>query len=521
MFKLNSFLALIICLIAATATVFAQEDRDDQGLQRVERQTERDARPQRLGIGAALDMHQLHNDIQSNSTYFFDAKIPFKIGGQLLVDYNLLKLGRFAKLNLRGSAGYFPIEVSAARTGSEATNPGYKATNNVINFDISIQPEFFPRSRLRPFAFAGIGFQFFDPKREYDPSREPNFAPYVNSNDKSSVSIPIGAGLKYTAGNNVDIFASFHKIYNFSDNLDGWVSEINDNIPVIALGALIYFGGEEEEEIKVEPVVLPPAVVETDTDGDGLLDNDERTIYKTDPTNKDTDGDGCIDGEEVKTYRTDPLKKDTDADRLNDCDEILTYKTDPLKKDTDGDGCLDGDEVIDMKTDPLKVDTDGDALTDCDERNIYRTNPLVKDTDGDGADDGLEVRNGTNPLKADVLNIDETGRIVLEGINFRTNKYEILPESEEILMKAYNTLRTNPTIKVEIGGHTDDVGKDKANQILSENRAKAVRTWLTQKGIDPGRVSMKGYGEMSPLVPNTSPENRAKNRRIEFTITSR
>jgi outer membrane protein OmpA-like peptidoglycan-associated protein len=135
--------------------------------------------------------------------------------------------------------------------------------------------------------------------------------------------------------------------------------------------------------------------------------------------------------------------------------------------------------------------------------------------------DGQELKNGTNPLKADVLKIDQQKPITLEGIVFETNKYAIRPESEEILMKAYNTMNAYPTLVVEISGHTDDVGKDAANQTLSENRAKAVRQWLISKGVDGNRIRSVGYGEKQPKVPNTSPENRQINRRIDFRIISR
>jgi len=160
-------------------------------------------------------------------------------------------------------------------------------------------------------------------------------------------------------------------------------------------------------------------------------------------------------------------------------------------------------------------------LTDCDEVNIYKTNPLMPDTDDDGVNDGQEVKNNTNPLKKDVLKIEENKPIILEGINFETNKTVILPSSEETLIKAYNTLRAYPTLKVEISGHTDDVGKDAANQRLSEGRANSVRNWLIAKGIEGARLVPVGYGEKQPTVPNTSPENRSQNRRIEFKILSR
>ena len=76
----------------------------------------------------------------------------------------------------------------------------------------------------------------------------------------------------------------------------------------------------------------------------------------------------------------------------------------------------------------------------------------------------------------------------------------------------------NPSITVSIQGHTDDVGDDKQNLVLSENRAKGVKEYLVLLGIDNKRLSAKGLGETQPKLENTSESNRAKNRRTDFVI---
>jgi outer membrane protein OmpA-like peptidoglycan-associated protein len=281
----------------------------------------------------------------------------------------------------------------------------------------------------------------------------------------------------------------------------------------------------------------------TDSDRDGLWDDDEEDIYKTDPENPDTDGDGLKDGEEVKTYNTDPKNPDTDDDTLKDGDEVKQYLTKPTMSDTDGDGLKDGDEVNIHRTNPLQMDTDSDGLNDGQEVNEYRTDPLKADTDGDGLndgdevlryktdplrmdtdngsiDDGTEVRRGTNPLVAsdDVMKEEiQIGQvIILEGINFETNSARITPDSEARLTTTLNSLKNNPNIEVEISGHTDSRGTDAKNQTLSEARANSVKDWLVAKGINPARITTVGYGETKPIAPNDSPENMLKNRRIEF-----
>jgi len=134
-------------------------------------------------------------------------------------------------------------------------------------------------------------------------------------------------------------------------------------------------------------------------------------------------------------------------------------------------------------------------------------------------DDGTEVKRGTDPLNAEDDVVKVGVPIILEGITFATGKADITPESENTLRKALKTLTTYTDISVEISGHTDNVGSEKSNQVLSEKRANSVRDWLVREGIDPARISAVGYGESRPTVPNDTKENMQKNRRIEFTRT--
>jgi outer membrane protein OmpA-like peptidoglycan-associated protein len=78
--------------------------------------------------------------------------------------------------------------------------------------------------------------------------------------------------------------------------------------------------------------------------------------------------------------------------------------------------------------------------------------------------------------------------------------------------------RTPNLKKVEIQGHTDNTGPRDHNLKLSEDRANAVRTWLTNAGVDGSRLVAKGYGQDRPLAPNVTPANKAKNRRVQFII---
>jgi outer membrane protein OmpA-like peptidoglycan-associated protein/tetratricopeptide (TPR) repeat protein len=128
-----------------------------------------------------------------------------------------------------------------------------------------------------------------------------------------------------------------------------------------------------------------------------------------------------------------------------------------------------------------------------------------------------------HPVKLDIQikPIEVGASYQLKDINFATNSSTLTPESKSIIDGFIEFLIENPHVKVEIQGHTDDVGNDKDNLILSDNRARSVYEYLIENGIIPARLSYKGYGESKPLVPNTSEENRAKNRRTVFVIKSK
>ena len=85
-------------------------------------------------------------------------------------------------------------------------------------------------------------------------------------------------------------------------------------------------------------------------------------------------------------------------------------------------------------------------------------------------------------------------------------------------MQLYSFLRKNPDVSIEIVGHTDNIGGENFNQILSENRALAVMMALIEKGIDAGRLYYRGMGLSQPIASNNTEEGREKNRRVEFVI---
>lgn len=116
--------------------------------------------------------------------------------------------------------------------------------------------------------------------------------------------------------------------------------------------------------------------------------------------------------------------------------------------------------------------------------------------------------------------IEANASIVLKNIFFDINKFELKTESQAELDKLIQLLTENPTVKIEIGGHTDNVGKPADNLALSNNRAKAVIAYLLTKNIPVARLIAKGYGETKPVADNKTEAGRALNRRTEMKIVS-
>lgn len=116
--------------------------------------------------------------------------------------------------------------------------------------------------------------------------------------------------------------------------------------------------------------------------------------------------------------------------------------------------------------------------------------------------------------------LEANASVVLNNIFFDLNKFELKPESKAELDKVVLLLQENPTLKIEISGHTDNIGKPADNQVLSNNRAKAVVSYLINSRIAANRLTYKGYGEKQPIDDNNTENGRAKNRRTELKVLS-
>jgi outer membrane protein OmpA-like peptidoglycan-associated protein len=477
------------------------------------------------------------------------APVSYGVGGAFGVvyprtDVRQSKDSPFARLFVR----LYPSQYLAFESGvgigqleAEASGRYFKTYIYPIDARILIMP--LQGWKANPYLYAGIGFLPFNPTDKNDQPLPYNAAGYYK---KITPFFPLGAGVEVPISELSMVGVTGGYNMTSTEYLDDYKGTSKDGYWSIMVHLFAFIRGMDDDWDKdglsndyERTIGTDPHKADTDgdgltdgdevlkyhtnplkkdTDADGLTDYEEIMTYHTDPNNPDSDGDGLSDGDEILKYHTDPLVKDTDGDGLNDGEEVLKYHTDPLVKDTDGDGLNDGDEVTRYKTDPLRKDTDNDGLTDGDEVLKYKTNPLKQDTDGGGMPDGKEIQLGLNPLDPsdDVPIISVGERIVLEGVNFETNKNTLLPSARTILDQVAASLAAYPSAQVAIHGHTDNVGGAKYNMKLSTNRAEAVKAYLVTKGIDPGRITTKGFGFTKPIADNATPEGRAKNRRIEF-----
>lgn len=186
--------------------------------------------------------------------------------------------------------------------------------------------------------------------------------------------------------------------------------------------------------------------------------------------------------------------------------EIKNIKTNRLVASTVS------DKVNDTYMLTLPIGEDYALSVTCDGYLFYSENfSLDKDTASLIAKSSLEKDINLIPIK-------EGNKIVLNNIFFATNSYELLPTSDSEIETIEQLMKNNPTIKIEISGFTDNVGKDAYNMNLSQKRAESVRQALIQKGVKEDRLVAKGYGNSKPVASNDTEQGRQKNRRTEMVI---
>jgi outer membrane protein OmpA-like peptidoglycan-associated protein len=133
-----------------------------------------------------------------------------------------------------------------------------------------------------------------------------------------------------------------------------------------------------------------------------------------------------------------------------------------------------------------------------------------------------DIRGGARMLNTDTLFALKLGQpLVLKNISFETNKSVLLAPSFTELDKLVTYLKSNPTYKVNIVGHTDNIGNEADNKNLSQARAKSVADYLIMRGVSKTNIRFTGLGSTNPIATNATEEGRKKNRRVECTISNK
>jgi outer membrane protein OmpA-like peptidoglycan-associated protein len=293
--------------------------------------------------------------------------------------------------------------------------------------------------------------------------------------------IPIGVGLQFKLSNN--IFAIINSQYRIA------VTENTAYHFYHSLGIAETFGKPKV----VAPVEVPMPVV-LDRDNDGVLDADDKcpdvpgiAALQGCP---DRDGDGIADADDkcpdiagIAKYQGCPIP-DTDADGINDeMDKCPTVKGYARYQ-----GC------------PIP-DTDADGVNDEEDKCPTRSGPA--------SNQGCPV------ISKEVV---DKVNYAAKNVFFSTGSYKLLPKSYKSLNAVVDALKADETLMLDIDGYTDAQGAEDKNQVLSENRAKAVSDYFVSKGIDASRLKSAGHGEESPVADNKTAAGRAKNRRTEMTV---
>jgi OOP family OmpA-OmpF porin len=145
--------------------------------------------------------------------------------------------------------------------------------------------------------------------------------------------------------------------------------------------------------------------------------------------------------------------------------------------------------------------------------------PPPADTDGDGVTDDQDQCPGTPPgVMVDAVGCPRKGSITLEGVTFELNSARLTGDSDAVLSGVASDLQKYPRLRIELQGHTDSSGSDAYNLKLSQQRANAVRENLVAHGVPSAQLVARGYGETMPIDSNTTPEGRARNRRVVMFV---
>jgi OOP family OmpA-OmpF porin len=214
--------------------------------------------------------------------------------------------------------------------------------------------------------------------------------------------------------------------------------------------------------------------------------------------------------------------------RTFDSDTSLTDQVASVGLQYSFGGGSDSTPVIPLVDDAPRApaDTDNDGVPDDQDKCpgtppgvVVDTTGCVPDSDGDGVTDDRDTCPGT----ASGVVVDTVGceKISFENVHFDTESAALGATAKRKLDEVAAILERNPGVEVVIEGHADSRGPEGYNMRLSQNRAEAVRGYLSQRGVDASRMTVRGFGESQPIASNETAAGQAKNRRVELRATGR
>jgi OOP family OmpA-OmpF porin len=362
--------------------------------------------------------------------------------------------------------------VSPTRTRNDSTR------DMIIGYRGHVIGTLYPYGYVRPFVLFGYGALSAFPGT-YNPD-DGDFYPRYRDTDGF---FHVGVGAKFPLsdmfglrldGRGMAPGAIAHKIAKIGTETGYGGPDFE-----VLLTAYLGFGAEKPAPPPPPP---PPPVVDQDPDKDGILGAADKC--PNDPEDKDgfEDEDGCPD-------------LDNDKDGIPDKDDKCPNEAEDKDGFEDEDGCPD-------------LDNDKDGIPDEKDKCPNEPETVNNYQDEDGCPDEIPAA-----IKK------FTG--VIKGINFKTNSDKITKDSFKVLDEAVKVLVDYPDAKLEISGHTDNVGKAEYNLELSQKRAESVRKYMVDKGVAADRLTAVGYGMDKPLTANKTKADKAKNRRTEFTLITK
>lgn len=254
-----------------------------------------------------------------------------------------------------------------------------------------------------------------------------------------------------------------------------------------------------------------------DSDGDGIPNKDDQcpgiagTAELFGCPDRDGDGvadryDNCPDEAGLKANNGCPVSdRDDDGipDDMDNCPDEAGPKATAGCPDQDEDGFPDSEDRCPEIAGAVAgcPDTDQDGLIDPDDKCPEEAGPAANE--------------GCPEIEEEVKEVLD---LATRAVQFETGKANLKAESFNVLDQIADIMRQYPNYNLRISGHTDSVGNDENNRILSEERAKACYQYLISKGIVPERISFYGYGEERPIATNDTPQGRSLNRRVEFEL---